>query len=98
MRRDGDSENRTDGLEVPDTTATPEELAMLAEELRRRLAQLPEELQRIAMWKLEGYANAEIAGPMMLGCSPRTVERKLARIRLLWTEAAESEFAEESTS
>jgi hypothetical protein len=33
--------------------------------------------------KVEGYTNEEIAGGR-LDCVPRTVERKVRRIRLLW--------------
>jgi DNA-binding CsgD family transcriptional regulator len=36
----------------------------------------------VAVWKLEGYTNAEIAAK--LDCTPRTVERKLRIIRGLW--------------
>ena len=39
-------------------------------------------LQRIAVWKLEGHTNDEIAA--RLGCVTSTVERKLARIRSMW--------------
>ena len=45
-----------------------------------------EELRSIARWKMEGDTNAEIADK--LGCLPRTVERKLRRIRELWEKAA----------
>jgi RNA polymerase sigma factor (sigma-70 family) len=62
---------------------TPEEAAEVADECRRLLAALPEpELRKIALWKVEGYTNAEIAAK--LDCVPRTVERKVSRIRLLW--------------
>jgi DNA-directed RNA polymerase specialized sigma24 family protein len=37
----------------------------------------------VATWKLEGYTDDEIA--VRLGCVTRTVERKLARIRKMWT-------------
>jgi DNA-directed RNA polymerase specialized sigma24 family protein len=40
------------------------------------------ELRQIALWKVEGYTNEEIAA--RLDCVPRTVERKVGRIRLLW--------------
>jgi DNA-directed RNA polymerase specialized sigma24 family protein len=33
----------------------------------------------VAVWKMEGYTNEEIAGK--LGCATRTVERKLFLIR-----------------
>ena len=47
------------------------------------LAQLEDEtLRTIAVRKLEGYTNAEIAAD--LGCVERTIDRKLARIRAIW--------------
>ncbi len=62
---------------------TPDEAAELADECRRLLDALAEpELRQIALWKVEGYTNEEIAS--RLDCVPRTVERKVSRIRLLW--------------
>jgi len=62
---------------------TPDEAAAMAEECRRLLDQLDEpDLRRIALWKVEGWTNDEIAAE--LRCVPRTVERKLSRIRMLW--------------
>ena len=62
---------------------TPEEAAAMADECRRLLDLLEEpELRQIALWKVEGYTNEEIAA--RLDCVPRTVERKVRRIRLLW--------------
>jgi DNA-directed RNA polymerase specialized sigma24 family protein len=62
---------------------TPEEAAELADECRRLLDSLHEpELRQIALWKVEGYTHAEIA--TRLNCVPRTIERKVSLIRLLW--------------
>jgi RNA polymerase sigma factor (sigma-70 family) len=62
---------------------TPAEAAEMADECRRLLDLLDEpELRQIALWKVEGYTNEEIA--TRLDCVPRTVERKVSRIRLLW--------------
>ncbi|HZW29275.1 MAG TPA: ECF-type sigma factor [Isosphaeraceae bacterium] len=62
---------------------TPEEAAELADECRRLLDSLPEpELRQIALWKVEGYTHEEIAA--RLDCVPRTIERKVSRIRLHW--------------
>ena len=62
---------------------TPEEAAEVADECRRLLDLLDEpELRQVALWKVEGYTNEEIAA--RLDCVPRTVERKVRRIRLLW--------------
>lgn len=62
---------------------TPEEAAEVADECQRLLDLLDEpELRQVALWKVEGYTNEEIAAK--LECVPRTVERKLSRIRMLW--------------
>jgi RNA polymerase sigma factor (sigma-70 family) len=62
---------------------TPEDAAATADECRRLLDLLDEpELRQIALWKVEGYTNEEVA--TRLDCVPRTVERKVSRIRLLW--------------
>jgi DNA-directed RNA polymerase specialized sigma24 family protein len=42
----------------------------------------PEEMRALAVRKLEGYTNGEIAG--LLGCSRATVERRLALVRKSW--------------
>jgi hypothetical protein len=63
---------------------TPDEAAALAEEAERRLAQLPEDLRQIALWKWEGHSNAEIAALPQMRCTERTVERKLRLIREAW--------------
>jgi DNA-directed RNA polymerase specialized sigma24 family protein len=66
---------------------TPAFLAMMSEDVRRLFGLLPDEtLRLIALLRLEGYTNEEAAAS--LGCAVRSVERKLERIRLLWTEAA----------
>jgi RNA polymerase sigma factor (sigma-70 family) len=62
---------------------TPEEAAEMADECRRLLDMLDEpDLRQIALWKVEGYTHEEIAE--RLDCVPRTIERKVSRIRLLW--------------
>src|SRR5262245_15623237 len=61
----------------------PQFAARAAEECRRLLAALDEPVLRdVAVWKMEGYTTAEIAGK--LGRSLPTVERKLRLIRKLW--------------
>jgi DNA-directed RNA polymerase specialized sigma24 family protein len=65
----------------------PELAAEMADDYQRLLGRLEDgDLRSIALWKVEGYTNEEIAG--RLGCVVRTVERKLQRIRILWAEAA----------
>jgi DNA-directed RNA polymerase specialized sigma24 family protein len=65
----------------------PELAAELAEECRGLLDRLGDSrLETIALLKVEGHSNGEIAERM--GCGLRSVERKLHRIRVLWEEAA----------
>jgi RNA polymerase sigma factor (sigma-70 family) len=62
---------------------TPAEVAEMTDECRRLLDLLDEpDLRQIALWKVEGYTHEEIAAK--LDCVPRTIERKVSRIRLLW--------------
>ena len=62
---------------------TPAEAALLNEALERRFQMLNDpDLRQLALWKLEGYTNQEIAA--RLDCTVRTVERKLERIRAYW--------------
>jgi DNA-directed RNA polymerase specialized sigma24 family protein len=70
---------------------TPEFAALAEEECERLLGSIPADLREIALLKLEGYENTEIAEKQKV--SPRTVERKLNRTRKLW----EREFEEEKT-
>jgi DNA-directed RNA polymerase specialized sigma24 family protein len=73
-----------DGLIGPEPT--PEFAARVAEEYQQLLRRLgDDDLRRVAVWKMEGYSNEDIAA--RLGCVPRTVERKLALIRSLWGQA-----------
>jgi RNA polymerase sigma factor (sigma-70 family) len=65
---------------------TPELAAEVADEYRRLLGRLDDpQLRDIALWKVEGLTNEEIAD--RLGCVVRSVERKLQRIRTLWEDA-----------
>jgi RNA polymerase sigma factor (sigma-70 family) len=65
----------------------PELAAEMSDEYRRLLDRLDDpQLQAIALWKVEGLTNEEIAE--RLGCAVRSVERKLHRIRIEWQEAA----------
>lgn len=41
-----------------------------------------DQLQNVAIWKMEGLTNKEIAGK--LGCVESTVERRLRSIRAIW--------------
>ena len=71
--------------QVPGPDPTPELAALMDEECRRLLDRLGQsELRSVALWKMEGYSNDEIAAK--LGRSRGTVERKLKLIRQLWEE------------
>ena len=73
--------------EVLSREPSPAFAAEVAEECRRLLAGLGDpDLEAVALWKMEGYDNAEIAAK--LGCAPRTVERRLQLIRKLWEKEA----------
>jgi DNA-directed RNA polymerase specialized sigma24 family protein len=62
---------------------TPEFAVQIAEECARLYNRLGNDsLRAVALWKLEGYTNGEIAAK--LGCVTQTVERKLRAIRQLW--------------
>ena len=61
---------------------TPEFACQMADRCRVLLEQLSPELRSVALWKMEGYTNAEIAE--RLGCVVGTVERKLRVIRTVW--------------
>jgi RNA polymerase sigma factor (sigma-70 family) len=68
---------------VEDTDPTPAEAAVLSEALERRLAALADPgMRRIALRKLEGFTNREIAAE--LGVTERSVERKVQMIRNRW--------------
>jgi DNA-directed RNA polymerase specialized sigma24 family protein len=61
----------------------PEFAVQVAEECRRLLERLDDPtLQAIAVWKMEGHTNEEIAAK--LGRAVGTVERKLQLIRKIW--------------
>jgi len=61
---------------------TPEFAALVAEECGALFDQLEPDLQEIAMAKMQGQTNAEIAAQR--DCSVSTIERSLRLIRKLW--------------
>ena len=62
---------------------TPAFAAELTEEFQRLLDRLGDEtLRQVAVLKMQGYTNKEIA--QELGCALRSVERKLRGIRTIW--------------
>jgi DNA-directed RNA polymerase specialized sigma24 family protein len=67
----------------------PELAAMVTDEYRRLFGSLADEsLRVVALLKLEGYSNDEIA--RSLNCSLRSVERKLGVIRKRWLAEGEA--------
>jgi DNA-directed RNA polymerase specialized sigma24 family protein len=69
--------------EVAGDEPSPEFAAQAVEEYRRLLGQLDDDgLRSIAVWKMEGLTNREIAD--RLGCAVPTVERRLRLIRKTW--------------
>ncbi|HEV3262017.1 MAG TPA: ECF-type sigma factor [Gemmataceae bacterium] len=66
---------------------TPAFAAEVAEEYHRRLDTLDrDDLRAVAVLKMEGHTNAEIA--VKLGCVEDTVGRKLRLIRKLWKQGS----------
>jgi DNA-directed RNA polymerase specialized sigma24 family protein len=63
---------------------SPEVAAILEEESERLLGRLDDDLRQIALGKMEGYSNRELAD--RLNCGLRTVERRLELVRRIWTE------------
>jgi RNA polymerase sigma factor (sigma-70 family) len=77
-------EDEEDGLaQVLGREPSPEVAVIMADELQQSMDRLTDaELRTVAMCKLEGYTNTEIAAK--LGCAESTVERRLRVIRTLW--------------
>jgi DNA-directed RNA polymerase specialized sigma24 family protein len=83
LRAAGSAEARGGLDELMGNGPTPEFAVQVVEEYRRLLECLgDEELRSIALWKLEGYTNDEIASK--LGCVRLTVQRRLRLIRDIW--------------
>jgi DNA-directed RNA polymerase specialized sigma24 family protein len=62
---------------------SPEFAAQMAEGYGRLLESLGDEsLRTVAVWRMEGYTNDEIAH--RLGCARRTIARRLELIRATW--------------
>ena len=102
MRREG-RKSRGEGRVVPlseaegqgagdaaDPGPTPEFAAQVVDEFRSLLRRLGDDsLRSVALAKLEGYTNRQIAE--RLGCIEQTVERKLRSIRKIWSAEGEGD-------
>jgi len=87
------TEMEADIEQVLGSEPTPEFAAQVADECRRLLALLGDaELRSIALWKMEGYSNAEIA--QKLGYVTVTIERRLRLIRSKWQKEMRNEEAD----
>jgi DNA-directed RNA polymerase specialized sigma24 family protein len=89
LRRGGGLTRSDDGGELLGSLASPEpdpQMASMArEECQRLLGSLgSRDLQLVALLKAEGYTDEQVAES--LGCTRRTVQRRLALIRDLWSE------------
>lgn len=83
LNRSSESCSHAAGIQqIADREPTSEEVLELEEALRNRLQQLGPRHQQIAIWKLEGRTNEEVA--RLLGCVTRSVERALSVIRTTW--------------
>jgi RNA polymerase sigma factor (sigma-70 family) len=81
-----EGDDNSPGLQqFSDLAPSPQTLAILDEEGKRLLDSLEDNtLRQVALWRLEGYTNEEIAEK--LGLTTRSVERKLQRIRERWSQ------------
>ena len=69
---------------------SPDFAAEVAEAYQRLLHKLgDDELRRIAVCKLEGWNNSDIA--QQIGCAISTIERRLRLIRAIWKDGLERE-------
>lgn len=83
-RRNQQIGTSAESIDLEGKEPDPAFAAQIAEELQNRLEMFADdELRVIAVRKMEGYTNQEIAAE--LGCSLVTVERRLRLIRREWT-------------
>jgi DNA-directed RNA polymerase specialized sigma24 family protein len=81
----GGQNSTSDGapVDIAGREPTPVEVVEITDNCRRLLDALDDEkLRDVAIAKLEGYTNEEIANRQK--CAVPTIERKLARIRKIW--------------
>jgi len=81
----GKEQNQGDLAEwIPGRGSAPDVIVQGKIEFNRLLDLLPADLRRIALLKLDGFTNREIAREV--NRAPVTVSRKLSRIRRIWME------------
>jgi DNA-directed RNA polymerase specialized sigma24 family protein len=91
-REQGLGDAKSDDSSVPEwaleqmdaSDPSPPEAVLLSEQFEKRLQCLTPDLRQIALWRLDGFSNQEIAEK--LNRVERTVERKLEMIRKKWAE------------
>jgi DNA-directed RNA polymerase specialized sigma24 family protein len=82
-REKGPSRSEQDFEQLLSREPTPEKISEMADECNRLFEALGDpDLRSIALWKMDGETNEEIAA--RLGCVVRTIERRLAVIRSIW--------------
>lgn len=87
--RKGGEEGSPGLQQFSDDIPTPQMMVIIEEEGERLLASLEDDkLKQVALWKLEGFTNDEIAAKLSL--TTRSVERKLQRIREKWSQVLEA--------
>lgn len=86
LGRDAQTGSGSAGLErvATDPAPPPPDAVLQADWWEHCLARLPEAQRRVAELRLAGNEVAEVAE--LLGCSERTVARKLALIRVTWSD------------
>lgn len=76
--------------QVMTSEPTPEALTLVDEWYQHLLNRLRDDsVRKVAVWRMEGYSNDEIASK--LDCTTRSVERKLKLIRETWTRELEGD-------
>ena len=82
VERVGDDATFLEALVSPEPP--PDLVWMMREECQRLLAMLErQDVRSVAMLKVDGYTNEEVAEH--LGCTRRSVQRRLALIRDIWS-------------
>jgi DNA-directed RNA polymerase specialized sigma24 family protein len=77
------ADSETSLLQLIGQEPDPHATLQIAEEFQEMLDRFSDTILRsIALWKMEGFTSEEIASK--LGCTTRTVERKLRLIRSEW--------------